>query len=453
MSFIQYIASQVCARGAARCARFAGPIAFGFSALLLAACAQQGAAVSGGPSGPEGQPVKVNVVKESEPFSPSSGPGSYLAGLHAERLGDVVDAASFMNFALQQDPGNLDLMQRSFLLTLADGKIEEAQTLAHRLADQAPEAPIPALAVAIEDFKHGNFKPAEARLKALPETGLNKFFVPLVMAWVKAGEGDTDGALAALDPLAQNSGFAVLHDLHAGLINDVAGRNDAAEAAYKNAIEGSQGGALRLVQALGSLYERTNRADEAKKIYDKYLKDNPDTILLDIEMKRLASGAVARPLVANAVDGMAEALFNVASTLQQQNASLLALNYARLALYLKSDFPVCQVLIADVFDAEGRGAESVALYAKVDKDSPFYWLGRMRIAIDLDAQGKTDDAIAKLNEMTIERPERVDALVTMGDILRAHDRFQDAADAYTRALGRVPKLEERHWAILYARSC
>ena len=75
----------------------------------------------------------------------------------------------------------------------------------------------------------------------------------------------------------------------------------------------------------------------------------------------------------------------------------------------------------------------------------------MRIAIDLDSQGKTDEAASQLNQMAADRPDRVDALVTLGDIMRAHDRFNDAGDAYTRALARIPKLEERHWAILYAR--
>lgn len=426
--------------------------AAGLCAVLLAGCVPQQAEVSTGPSGQKAGPaVKLVANAESAPVVPSTGAGGYLAGLHAERLGDVTGAADYLKYALQQDPDNLDLMQRSFLLTLDEGRMDEAVALARRLSERLPDAPLPALTLAVDNFKNGNSMAAEARLKALPDSGLNKFFGPLVLAWVKAGSGDTDGAIAALDPLAQNSGFAVLRDLHAGLINDAAGRTAAAEENYKSALEGSQGGSLRLVQALGSLYERTGRVDKAKALYDQYLKENPDTILLDRELERVKTGAPAPPLVANAQEGMAEALFNVASTLQQQGANLLALAYARLALALKPDFPVCQVLIADNFDNQGRTKEAVAIFKRLDKDSPFYWLGRLRTAIDLDAQGKTDEAVAQLEKMATQRPERVDALVTLGDILRSHDRFKEAADAYTRALARIPKIEERHWAIFYAR--
>jgi tetratricopeptide (TPR) repeat protein len=420
-------------------------------ALLLAACAAQQTAVTAAPSGQAGEKAKLAAAMAEEHIAPSTGAGGYLAGIHAERLGDVDDAADYLNYALGQDPDNVDLMQRSFLLTLGEGRIEDSMKLAHRLSEIAPDAPLPALALAVDNFKQGNYPAAEARLKALPDSGLNKFFVPLVVAWVKQGAGNTDAAIEALDPLAQNTGFAVLHDLHAGLIDDVAGRTAAAEESYKSALGGSQGGSLRLVQALGSLYERTNRRDKAKDLYDQYLNENPDTVLLDIEQKRLADHFPADPLVRNATEGLAEALFNVASTLQQQGANLLALDYARLALYLKPDFPVCSVLIADNFDSQGRTKEAVDIFKSLPKESPFAWLGRMRTALDLDAQGRTDEALVQLNQMATERPERVDALITMGDILRSHDRFADAATAYSRALDRVPQLEERHWAILYAR--
>lgn len=417
-------------------------------ALALAACIQQPqtAAVPKPASGPE-----TAAQMKTAPVVPLTAPGGYLAGLHAESVGDVTSAADFLKSALQKDPDNPELMQRSFLFSLSEGDVKEATVIARRLAEIVPNAALPALTLAVDDFKRGDYEAAEARLSGLPDSGLNKFFVPLAMAWIKNAQGGTEAAIEALDPLAQNSGFAVLRDMHAGLIYDVAGIDDAAEEGYKNALGGSQGGALRLVQALGSLYERTGKKDEAKALYEQYIAENPDTVLLDPEMKRLAEGRTAEPMLKDSADGLAEALFNVASTLQQQGATLLAMSYGRLAMSLKPDYPVAAVMIADIFDGQGRSDEAIAIYRSLPKDSPFYWLGRMRTAINLDDQGKTDEALAQLNQMALDRPDRVDALVTMGDILRTHDRFVEAGDAYSRALDRVPELEERHWPILYAR--
>lgn len=425
--------------------RVAAAVAF---AVALTACVQQ---QQGAIAPVPAAKAEAAAEKVAAPPTPTTAAGGYLAALHAERLGDVSGAAEFLESALRRDPENTELMQRGFLFSLSEGDIRDATELARRLAERMPDAALPALTLAVEDFKRGDYEAAEARLRGLPESGLNRFFVPLALAWIKNAQGDTEGAIEALDPLAQNSGFAVLRDMHAGLIYDVAGISDAAEEGYKNALGGSQGGALRLVQALGSLYERTGREDEAKALYEQYIAENPDTVLLDPEMKRLAEGGTAEPMLHDSAEGLAEALFNVASTLQQQGAMLLAMSYGRLALWLKPEFPVAAVMIADIFDGQGRGDEAIAIYRSLPKDSPFHWLGRMRTAINLDDQGKTEEALVQLNQMAVDRPERVDALVTMGDILRAQDRFVEAAGAYSRAIVRIPELEERHWPILYAR--
>ena len=157
-------------------------------------------------------------------------PGSYLAGLHAERIGEIGVATDFLRYALDQDPDNLALLQRTFLLALGDGREAAARDLAQRLAKRIPGAPLPNLVLVVEDMKAGQYAKAQKRLEALPESGLNKFLTPLALSWVLLARDQPDAAIAALKPLADNSGFAVLRDLHVALIDDVAGRLDEAEA-------------------------------------------------------------------------------------------------------------------------------------------------------------------------------------------------------------------------------
>jgi tetratricopeptide (TPR) repeat protein len=419
--------------------------------LWLAACAAEG-----GPAVSRTDPADLKAQAAAAAAdalleSASTTPGNYLAGLHAERMGDVGQATRFLLQALRDEPDNLELLQRTFLLTLSEGRIGEAMDLARRLNERAPDAPLPALALAVDDFHRGKYDSAATRLQSLADTGLNKFVVPLMLAWIEAGRGKIDEAFDALDPLAENSAFVVVRDMHAGFLDEIAGRDKEAEDSYRSALDAGQGGSVRIIQALGRLYQRTGQADKAKTLYDDYLKQNPDTVLLEVESKSLSDQAPPAPLIKDATDGMAEALFNIAGTLQQQNIGIVALAYARLALELKPDFPVCRLLIADIFDGQGRQGDAVAEYAGINKDSPFHWLGRLREAVYLASQDRTGEALAKLEAMAGERPDRVDMLVTMGDILRSQDRFAEAETAYTRALERIPQLEERHWAILYAR--
>jgi Flp pilus assembly protein TadD len=42
-------------------------------------------------------------------------------------------------------------------------------------------------------------------------------------------------------------------------------------------------------------------------------------------------------------------------------------------------------------------------------------------------------------------------LISLGDILRGHERFEEAAKAYDKALARIKNPEPRHWTLFYAR--
>ena len=178
-----------------------------------------------------------------------------------------------------------------------------------------------------------------------------------------------------------------------------------------NLLENGQGGAsLRVIQALGSLYERTGRPKKARALYEKYMARNPDSVLLGDAFKRLDKGLPVRPMVATAEEGLAEALFNLASTPQQQSVGRLALNYARLALILRPDFPVDQTLLADIFDGLGRDREAIAIYETIDPKSAFGSIIGFNRVVDLEtakairkgfvevvcAPGFEDDALKQL---------------------------------------------------------
>ena len=64
---------------------------------------------------------------------------------------------------------------------------------------------------------------------------------------------------------------------------------------------------------------------------------------------------------------------------------------------------------------------------------------------------RTQPAIRHLNAMARDRKDDPGPLINLGDILRSHDRFTEAVDAYDRAFKRIEKTEPRHWSLLYAR--
>jgi tetratricopeptide (TPR) repeat protein len=374
--------------------------------------------------------------------------GAFLAGRMAQADGDTRAAAEYYTAALKYDPDNVDLLQRAFTLLVAEGRMEEAWPLADRLLAFDSDAPIPLLVAGLKDAREGRFTQAEARFAALPKRGVFSFLAPLLSAWAKTGNGQTDQALAALEPLAAVQGLAPMRAFHAGLISDVAGRAEAAEENYKVALDGTL--SIRSVEAAGAFYQRSGRPERAKELYGRYSAEHPETMLFDGDRLLKAGSGIARP-VADARMGMAEALFDMASVMRQGNALDMALVFSRLTLAMQPDFALAQMNVADILSSQGRFAEANAAYRAIPAASPAAEFGRLRVAINLEEMGDTEASLKELDELAKARPTGLDALVTKGDVLRRKQRFAEAASAYDAAIRRAGTPEPHHWPLLYSR--
>jgi tetratricopeptide (TPR) repeat protein len=392
------------------------------------------------------------VAAADPPPASETTAGAYLAARHAERVRDLGAAAQFMEEVLNKDPNNFELLTRAHLLLVADGRFEEAVVMARRILQQSSANPQAHVTLAVDAAKRGNFAAAGQELEGLPLAGANRVVLPLMRAWVQLGEGRPAEALGTLRSLAEIDGFKPLYEYHAALVNDVAGRADEAERHYRAALALENGPSVRLVEAAGNFLERHGKGEEARDLYLRYGGQFPDSIMLTAALGRIERGGTPpSPIVATPTAGLAESLFNVAGALRQEAGGQLALVYGRLALALDPDRSAGLLLVADILDSAGRYRESNALFARIPRDSPLAWSARLRIAENLQSMGQTDDAIKELRAMSAERPDRIESLVALGQLLRIQQDFEGAARAYTAAIDRLPQVSPRHWSLFYAR--
>jgi len=389
------------------------------------------------------------VAAVAPDFQLASASGKYLAGRLARRSRDFDSAAALLSDALSLDPDNSRIRRQAFFSLVASGRIVDAVPLAREIIEENAGAPIANLTLAVEDADAGRFEAAEARLTNMPQRGMNSFTTPLLVAWLSFARGDVEKAVTALDGLSKMASFAALRNLHTGLIRDLAGNPQAAEAALAEAAKGTD--SLRVVQAYGRFLERAGRAAEAKTVYEAYIAKNEESDTLLPALERIAAGKQPPRLVSTAKEGMAEVLFNLAGTLAQGRSTDLALMYGRLALRLRPDFPLAQVLLGGMLEALDRKVEALALYDGVNPASSFAWSARLRRAATLDELERTEEAIAELRRMAAERTDRADALIRLGDLLRAKKRFEEAVQAYSEAIARIGGLSKNDWSLLYAR--
>ena len=392
----------------------------------------------------------VRISVNEAPFGKSIF-GSYLAGRFAEKHQDLAVAAELMARVLEDDPEQDRLMRRAFVLYLGAGQVERAIELAERMAERKKGTTVSHLLLAARDVKAGEFVTAREWLKDLPEQGLARYSQPLAQAWISAGLKEFPAAFKRLEPLAKENGFAVLSDLHLALLNENAGRKDEALAIYRKASEDMKKVPLRMVRAMGSYLEREGKSAKAKTLYEGYLAVHPASRLIDYELKRLETGKVARPIVFDATSGFAEGMFNVASALPINRAGAAALLYARIAAYLRPDFPVSQLLMGDIFDISRRYTDSISIYRTIAFDSPYSWLARLKMAENLNNTDQLDEAKALLETLANERPKDIEPLLRLGSFLRVREEFAGAEEAYNRAFSRLEDLKPSNWSLYYYR--
>ena len=396
----------------------------------------------------ENEPVLQTAAEVKTTASPS---GNYLAGRQAQINRDFGSASRFLGKALRESPENTPLLRNTFLARLADGDISAAVPMAREIVKREKTEAIPKLILLVDAVERDDLAAADKLLAGFPDGGFTGFIKPLIASWVTVGKSGDTNPLEALSPLKNQSGLRILYELHAALLSDVVGHTADAENYYKLAAKNVRRSILRVVQGYGHHLERSGKTEQARLLYDTYLSENPDSVVLGPAMARLGTGVKPDLLVSTPAEGIAEALFNIAGMMTQQNSAQLALIYGQLALHLRKDFDLARMLVAGILETMTRNEDAIAIYRQIDQKSPFHWSARIRVAGNLEALDRDDDAINLLRVLTKEDDKRAEPLVSLGDLLRSNKRFAESVAAYDRAIELLPVLEKRHWSILYSR--
>ena len=377
--------------------------------------------------------------------------GEYLAGRHAQETRDYTKAAEFFENALEQDPGSPELISRTFLMEASEGRFDRAGALAERELKLDPTDAVAELILLIDRLKAGDTAGALGRAEALPADGVHRLLGPLARAWTRMATGDLAGADAALRQLDKFNGLAPLEYYQLGLLYDFAGHPDSAEENFKKTLEVTGQLNWRLTDAIANFYARHGRADEAAALYQKFVRDNAGSELAESVLPREPAEPPA-PLIRTAQEGLAEALFDLASVVNQPETIDLALLYDRSALELSPHLALAQLLLSDVLSAQNKPEASLAILAQIPPTSPYSWSARLRVAADLEILGRTEEAIAQLKDLSAEAPTRAGAEMQLGDLLRAKKRFTEAVEAYDEAIRRLQAagMPER-WSLYYSR--
>lgn len=399
------------------------------------------------PAAPRAEAQADQMVADIEVHSLA---GSYLAGRIAGGLRDSEAASRFYAIALEADPDNLSLLDRSFALSLIAGNMEQAMATAGRIAELDPTHRLAQLALAVDAIRGRQYAEAERRLAETGNGPLAELTSTLLRAWAEAGVGDVEQSLDTVASLSGPEWYKVFKPYHSGLIASVSGDDDAAGAYFEEAYN-ADSDAIRIVQAWSRYLAKVGRTDEAIAVLDEFETVVPNHPLIASAREEIAAGRVPPPIVKTAQDGAAEVLYGIGSALGSENGEEYAAVYLRLGLHLSPQKPLAILSLADYYEKIADSEKAIEVYGSISKDSPLRNNADIHRALNLDDLERTDEAIAALDAVIEQNPDDSEAIIALGNILRGRERFSEAADVYTRAIDRIATPTARDWALFYFR--
>jgi len=403
------------------------------TALLLAGC---GVVTAIGPAA-----TKPNA--QADAFS------TYLSARFAAQQHDMPQAARYYAQSLKSDPGNPDLLSLAFFYSSTSGDLDAAAAFAGKVVEKTPDDRAARLALAVAAFRHKDYAGVRKNLAASAKGPFTILTVSLFDGWAAAATGDANAAAVDMKSLGGQNGAESVAAFHTALIADFMDQD--ADALYAKALL-LNAGSPRVVEAYGRYLERKGRAADATKFYKGLANSAALSPLAADGLTRIAKGKKPDSLVRSAEDGAAEGLFGIAASLSDASSADVSILYLRMALYLRPDLALANILLADRYEALQKYDDAVAIYARVDKSSPYYRMAAVEAARNESRLDHNDVAVRNLKALTDANGKDSDTWIALGDAYRGTGKFSEAVSAYDQAEKALGAPAKKDWPLYYARA-
>jgi tetratricopeptide (TPR) repeat protein len=397
--------------------------------------------------------LTVPLAAAAPPAASAGFAGAYLAGIHADMRNDYAAAADHFARALRLDPDNLVLMQNVVAARIAAGDVEGALEPARRLGEAMPANQIAGLALLADDLAEGDFDAAAERA-ADPALNLNPLLVGLVAGWIEVGREDFAAAQARFDALDGNEALHAYAQYHKALALALAGDFVSAEAIFAGDDDyGPLHPDRDALIAHAEVLAQMEREADALALVDEALATGfPDIALLDLRARLEVGGDIPFAQITEAADGAAEAFVTLAAALNTEDADRFALVYARLAAHIRPDLAKANLLAAEILERHEQYGLATEALADLPEDSVWFATAEMRRANTQRRAGDVEGGIATLAQLADRYTGTLEVHSAHGDALRTAERFEEAAEAYGRAIALIETPNQVHWPLFYARA-
>ena len=393
------------------------------------------------------------VSTDTSPAAPAqqtSAYSTYLSARFAAQQHDMPVAARYYGQVLKSDSSNAQVLSLAFFYSTTAGDMDGAAGYAAKLVETTPDDRAARLALAVAALHRKDYAEVRKQLALSAKGPFTVLTVSLFDGWAAAALGDMKAAADDMKALAGQSGAESVAAFHAALMADYLNQAKDADNLYAKALQ-LNANSPRVVEAYGSFLERQGRKADAAKFYGG-LNAAALAPLVAAGKARLAKNSKPEALVRNAEDGVAEGLFGIAASLSDASSADVSILYLRMALYLRPDLALANILLADRYETLQKYQDAVDIYARVDKDSPYYRMAAVESARNQAKLEHNDMALVQLKKLTESDPKDSDTWIALGDAYRGVNKFSDAVAAYDQAEKDIGTPVKKDWPLFYARA-
>lgn len=377
--------------------------------------------------------------------------GAYLAAMQADIRNDYVESSKYYSQALQQDPQNPLLLQSALVAHIAAGNIDTAVAVARVMQLTEPDNQIVGLVLLADALSAGDFATAKDVL-AYDGYAINPLLADLAKGWVEVGLGNPDAAHAQFDAMQSNDALQVYGQYHKALSLALLGNFDQARVTMEDGPDGPLHLSRTAIISHVTILSELGANEAAISVIDDALKGGfADQELEDMRARLEAGEKIPFGAVANPQDGIADAFVVLASALSRENADRFALLYARLAVHIRPDFDEAILMAGDILASQQQLDLAIKAYNSVAAESPWFTSAEIGRANALNTSDRTDAAIEVLENLARQHPNDIGIYTSLADTFRGSEMFEEAAQAYDKAIALLDEENPSHWVLYYSR--
>ena len=391
------------------------------------------------------------VVAQDGALLPPGLASAFLTGRIAVASEDFARMAESYDVAVQADPENETFRELAMQGWLLSGQFDRAAELAAQAAAAGDISQIAAVILQADEFKRDAYSAVIGALQDGRRSG------PLTdamgIAWAELGKGSMSEAIQAFDAaMTERAELAPFALYQKALAHAFVGDMERAA----EILAGDSGAEVNLarrgVLAHLSILSQLGRFDQALALAEVIFGNTPDDDVARLVAALEQETPIPFTTVTSARDGMAEVYFTLASALVGDRGDWLPIIYGQLALALRPDHGDAILLTGQLLERVGQYDLADQTYGLMPEDHLQYLGAQLGRANALYQSGQVDEAVEGLVSLSQLRPDSVLVHSSLGDMLRREERYDDAAQAYTRAIDLIDEIEARHWVLLYTRA-